>query len=341
LVKILLNLIFAMKPFKLQHQFFLLSIALALFSSNALSQVDVFLSKPDSNIFKVIGIDQSSSSFGDTARILEYNANGLLIEESVPKYYMYINYRYNDNGQLTEKEALYGESFANGTTLYSYDGDTLTEKSLLMVSFQKKIMIMNKQGKPITEKIFYAAGYSSNSYIKQIKYNYSVSEQLTMITSGTDYHDYSKEPEDYYEMDEDQIINELQAAKLIKQENIRSVFNYKNNLISSEITYNSDLQIKLHEKLYKYDGKGKLIQEKEITYTYPESPKLKPIPEKTETIVRNKYNQKGELIEIKQINKGYTSLAYYVGGKLVKETELYKDKKIEGTVVNYQYVYYK
>jgi hypothetical protein len=329
-----------MKQHKLDHPLLILFFLIVVFPSSVLSQVEVFLSKPDKNIFKVIGIVQSSDIPDDTARILEYNQNGLLIKESVPKYYIFIDYRYDNSGRLTEKEALYGESFANGTTFYSYSGDTLVEKSLLFMSFQKKIKVLNKKGKTIYENTFYAAGNSAESFIEHIDYDYSESGQLNGTKQEISYHDYSKEAEDYYEMDEDQIITELQMAKLTKKVNSYTIFKYKNDLLISENTFNTGSGQKTNEVYYTYNQGGQLVLKKEFTYTFPELPNINSSPSKNKTIIKNKYNKKGELLENKQIKDKYVQTGYYQNGKLIKETEAFNDKKIKGTLINYQYIYY-
>jgi hypothetical protein len=330
-----------MKQRKLDFKFLILLIILKAYSAVGFSQSEVFLSKPDKNIFKVIGIDQTINGPDDTARILEYNQNGLLIKESVPKYYIFIDYRYDLAGRLIEKEALYGESFANGTTFYSYHGDTLIDKSFLFMSYQKKIKLLNRKGQAIFENTFYAAGNPAESFIEHIDYDYSESGKLNMVKQEITYHDYSKEAEDYYEMDEDQIINELQLANVIRKENSYTVLKYKNDLLVSEISYNSESGQKTSDVLYKYNRDGKLLLKNEITYTYPESSKPKHKPVKVKTTIKNKYNPKGELIENKQINNKYCLTGYYKEGKLIKQTEVYDDKKSQGSVVIYQYVYFE
>jgi hypothetical protein len=309
-------------------------------SSIILAQMDVYLSKPEKDIFKVIGIDKTKNSSEDTSRIFEYNRDGLLIFESMPQYYMFINYRYDNEGKLIEKEALYGESFLNGTTFYYYNSDTINEVAILLASYSNSIKVLNKQKKPVSEKTWYAAGLSTESYIKQVNYEYSGAGFLQMIKYNTEYHDYNKETEDYFDMDEDDIIDELESAKIIKQENSHAIFTYKNNLIISEITYNSDSKKKIEEKLYKYGKNGKLIERKEIEFNYPETAKAKPVPRKDVTIYKYKYDNNGDLIEISQVNNGYTTTGSYNNGKLIKETETNKGSKKATSVIEYQYVYY-
>jgi hypothetical protein len=325
---------------KFVYQIFFQTILLTIFPSIVFAQTEVFLSKPDTNIFKVIGIEQSTESTNDTALIMEYNRNGLLISESVPKYYFFIDYRYDDENRLTEKEALYGESFSNGTTFYSYSNDTIIEKSFLMISFRKNIKVLNKEKQVSSEITYYAAGQSSESYIEHMNYNYTTSGKPNRIDLIREYHDYSKEVEDYYEMDEDLIISELESAEKTKVEKTYTEFNYKSGLPTSEITINSATGKKLLEKYFKYDKKSYLLEKKEITYNASESEKSNSSPKKTKVINRYKYDIKGQLIENMQTSKSYSTIKLYKDGKLIKETEVFDNKKLEGTVVTYQYVYY-
>jgi len=329
-----------MKQIKFNYLKFWGPFLIIIWPSIAMSQTEVFLSKPDPNIYRVIGIEKSGETPNDTALIMEYNRNGLLVSESVPKFYIFIDYRYDSEGRLIEREALYGESFANGTTFYSYSGDTLVEKSLLMNSFQKKIKVLNNEKQVSAEITYYAAGQSTDSYIENVNYSYLPSGKLKRIECVTQYHDYSKEAEDYYEMDEDLIISELQLTKKIREEKTYTEFNYKNDLPISEITYNSGSGKKLRNIKFKYDDKTHLIEKKEVTYAVSASSKQISSQGRTTIIYRYKYNQEGQLIENSQINRGYSSTKFYKDGKLIKETEAYDDKKIEGTLVTYQYVYY-
>jgi hypothetical protein len=161
-------------------------------SSVILAQMDVYLSKPEKNIFKVIGIDKSKNSSEDTSQVYEYNRDGLLKYESMPQYYMFINYRYDNEGKLIEKEALYGESFLNGTTFYYYNSDTINEVAMLLASYSNSIKVLNKQRNPVSEETWHAAGLSTESYIKKVNYEYSGTGFLQMIKYNTEYHDYNK-----------------------------------------------------------------------------------------------------------------------------------------------------
>jgi len=299
------------------------------------SQTQVFLSKPDDHIFKVIGLVQENDNSFDTARILEYDTEGLLKSESIPKFYQFINYSYDNQHRLIGKEALYGESSANGTSLYTYNGDTIIEISLLIDSYRKKITIQDKNKNPIHEINYFAASYSSNSYISEEVYSNDLKGKFKSKNDFTVYYDYHNEAQNYYEMNDDQIISELKSAKQINQSTAITFYKYKKEFLLSEKTYTEGQRKKIHEILYKYNKSNQLKAKKERFYSNNSSVKKNKVSTKME------YNKIGELIEITQLGKGIKVISYYQSGKLKKEIEFASDKKIEPIVTNYQYIYYQ
>lgn len=330
-----------MKRKNLYRTYALLFALIGLNWIQAKSQMEVFLSVPDTKIQRVVALSNDNGNVEDTARVLEYDKNGLLIQERVPAYYIYIDYRYNKQGQIVEKEALYGESFENGTSSYFYSTDSIIEIIQAMGYFQKNLKTYNKKKQLISETVYFAACGAGESFIEHIIYNYYETGKPNLTEYKRIYYDFSGEPTEFFDMEESQILAELQSASKLREEKKHTIYDYKGNLCQSETTYDSNTRKKLMEITYKYDNDGKILLKKEIAYTYPENKNTKPIPTiNVNYSIKYKYNNNGELIEIQQINAGYTHTGYYADGKLLRETEMYDNKDSLPTEIKYQYFYY-
>jgi hypothetical protein len=324
-----------------QYLFNLLTISILLpFALPLKAQPDVFLKGPDKNIHTVIGIQKPETGFCDTVRIYKYNPEGLLLNESMPCYYMFVDYQYDTYGRMLQKDALYGESFANGTTYYRYQGDTIYELSHLLVSYQKALTIKGKGNKTLYKRTWRTAGLGAESSIHEMSFEYSPEGQILKSISQISYHNYSNEDGEF-EIDENtDYPSEIEKSPLVRKEKTQTTFRYRKKRLVSEITINPETHQKLAEITYLYNKNSAITEKKEVTYTTSFFTNDKPVLMKQIRTTYYKYDRLNDLSEVISISDGYSQTYIYQNNRLIKEIEAGGKENAESTSIEYHYIYY-
>lgn len=303
------------------------------------SQTKVFIGKPDKNIRMVVGLSDNGGEFHDTIRVLEYNRQGLLIHERIPASYIFLDYWYDDSNRLVQKEALYGESFANGATSYIYSGDTIIEISSLLASGQKTVKLHDKQARPIKEISWYVSTNGSESFIEEITYDYSATNQLQLQTIKRNYYHINVEGESSFWEYVTSIQDLFIPSEILRSEEIGLQYNYKKERLVSVVESVQGTNHKRPVTSYKYNCKGLIVQKKEIAYIRNNFGD-RPLRDKIINHIIYKYDKQGDIIEILESGMGYSLKCNYLDGRLNTETEIYKGTVNEKSVINYRYLYF-
>jgi len=320
-------------------QFTILLLLLVIFSFNMANaqETNFFIGKPDKNIKRVVvydvDIEKDTTSL---SYIVEFNKNGQVIKESQPEVHIHVNYKYDKKGRLITKDALYGESFANGTTDYHYSKGVEIEKNKAMGFYSEIRKEFNKAGNIREEQTFYVAGGMGESKIETIIYKYNKNDLLAQKIINIDQYDFEVEPGEVPEMEPEILIKKLKAAKIKGKESFIESYEYNLNkqLISKEfISTNS--KKKLYKETYEYDDSGLLAKEKKGCFTTDSQVNI-PCEE---TKIERKYTTKNQLESITTERDLFLNIETYKDGRLVSSYGRYA--RTDSYRYSYKYEYYE
>lgn len=314
---------------------FTILILLFGFHQNLTSQFEkLFLNEADKNIKEVICyeiIDNDSSVY---SKII-YNKKGLILSENQPEYHIHINYKYDKENRLSEKEALYGESFANGTTTYKYDNNTRIAEINAMGFYSFEIERYNDAGNiEIKEIYFIAAGMGESKVEKQYFY-YDKSGKLLKTMYLTEYLDIKKEAGSLVDIKaKDELIKELLFNPLIRTEQGVEIYKYnKKGQLYSRLYTNLNTNISIWEKIYLINLEGLVGFENHYFLNSESMEKNLSSQKYTKSF---HYNNDKELERVEENTEGIKTTKYYKNNKLIKKTE---SRNQGESITNYHYYY--
>ena len=321
-------------------QFTFLMVSYLTFGFNVIiaQETSYFIDKPDKNIKKIIkySVDtEKDTSYLDY--VVEYNKSGQLIKESQPEVHIHIDYEYDKKGRLQKKEALYGESFANGITTYEYIDGSVIEKNLAMGFYSETRNEFDKIGRLNKTSTFYVAGGMGESKIETIVYEYNMDNQVSKKSINIEYYNYEVEPGEVPEMKTEYLISKLKAAKLGKKNHFVEKYKYDSakNMIQVDFL-NDDKNELQYYTTYQYNNSGLLTKEHKVCVKPSGNHAVLPCEE---TKTERKYNAKNQLESITTKGGAYSNINFYKEGRLVSSSEKYSSNL--SYKYTYKYEYYK
>ncbi len=318
-----------------------------------------FAQSSQKQIKSVIGTCYQNS---DTATICTeeyYNKFGLLDSMRDNRYYIKIDKKYDQKGRIIQKEALFGESFGNGTTNYFYYLDSTLEKEAAGGFYRETLTIFSPTGDTSMVSEIFVSGGPYQSFKKTILYSF---KNHQLIETGTTQMFYSL-PDGYYEIElaePDSIKSVLKTLEIYNTVQFTTKFEY--NKVGKIISKTLNHALNLQKNYYSYDSQNRetkvvvligadtsSIAEyqydkngKRIKYTTTSFLKNGQNLENTvsKTQIIDIYDKKGNLLqENKSNNTIIYQIDYYKNGQLVKTEEFENDTKISSAIV-FQYQYY-
>lgn len=182
-------------------------------------------------------IDYYTNKVDTTKKCIEkeYDRNGNLISEKDNRYYIIIDMKYDSENRIIEKQALYGESFANGTTIYKYQKNEITETDAAMGFLNHKVIRFNSNNDTSEINEIHIDLFGNESWRKTIQFQYNNKNLLRTKT----------------------IINEQYKPTLLEE-----VSTINNELVQVVFSDNNKLGEKLNKIHYSYNANNKLISKK-------------------------------------------------------------------------------
>jgi len=309
---------------------FLLNLLLGF--SIIAQEKNYFVDKPDKNIKRILiySIDTENDTSGLNS-VIEFNKDGNVVKETQPDYHIHVSYKYDMKGRLIEKEALYGESFANGITSFEYYDKLEIEKNQAMGYYSETRKELNELGKTIKSTTYYVAGGMGESKIESVVFTYGNEGFLSNKSINITYFNLEIEPGEIQEIKPKNLITKLKTAEVNRKEQITEKYKYNSakNLIQKELLKGEKEKL-LVSTSYEYNNSGLLIKKLKncikhsneiVNYTCDE------IEEK------RKYNSKNQLESITVKKDNYLNINLYNEGKLVNSTEKYSSN------LSYRYAY--
>ncbi len=313
-------------PTRVSLSILLLFLTFCLTGSRLLAQEEIFfVNKPNTGIKRIIECEIGDKNDTTQGFIYDYDTNGLLVKVTQPESHVLVDYQYDTIGRLIKVDALYGESFANGTTTYDYSDGNETETTLAMGYFTKKRKIFNKQGN-ISKLITYnIGGGMGNSYLKEEVFEYDTKGLLKKKHITIKRYDLNKEPGEFSENESNALVEELVNSELLKKDRFVEVYIYdtKKQLVKThfkdliidktvfEVEYIYNQAGKLAEKIGKYASNNKVdytgvsFNQKHTINAYDENNELKTVTEKDDYYQLIKNYKEGRLVAaIQENNKG-------------------------------------
>lgn len=232
--------------------------------------------------FSNLKITGTSISYGDTlseALVMVYDSQGRLIKSYDNRYYILLEFKYDEKGRIAEKSFLYGESFGNGSTVFKYFDNYYTETTFAAGFYiQKQVRLPDSS--EINEVFF---GNFSDTYIlsKTIRFFDSekriVKEQITRIHKKADSTVIECDLED-----EPCILKAFENMQCVDTVHTTITYEYKNNKLSK---YHENDKLTDKKIFYKYNNSGFRVSEEIFEFdTLTYSQKLV-------------YNSKNKLVE--------------------------------------------
>jgi len=304
---------------------------------------------------------------GDTVQsnciVKLYNKNGLETSEHDNRYYMMIDMVYDSLNRMIEKDALYGESFGNGTTFYSYTSNKTFEKEHAMGFYRELEREMNRSGQVTTEKELFLSGYYGQNSVSTTKYIYS-SNLLKSKETITKSYEFDEE---YINMNfnrPEELINKILKSKMVEE--IKTTVNYEYNdskqLITETeknptsikiktYTYNPETKLKIketqktdnflsYELITNYNKAQKITKETKLFYYESSDEKGASTITKTDNTIEYQYDDLDNITKITEYsdNKKYSD-QIYENGLLTKEISYDTQDEIYEILI-YVYTYY-
>jgi uncharacterized protein YbcV (DUF1398 family) len=324
--------------FKTRH-LALLMFAKVFFSFDTLvaQETEYFAGKPDKNIKSVliyeVDIEKDTSYL---YRIVEFNKNGQVVKDEQPDYHIHLNYKYDEMGRLIEKDALYGESFANGVTTWFYSESKVIEKNQAMGFYSETVKELDKEGKIVKISTFFVAGGMGESKIQIETFDFNKSKLITKRNIEISYFDFNLEPGETSEMEPETLIEKLKNSKILKKENFTEVYSYNSQeKLTAKAFYIADQKKSLSEQVFEYNDKGLLVKETKKCFENNEFRDLDCI----EYSVDRKYSRQNKLESITTKKESFLSIETYKNERLLSSYTKYSDK-YESKYL-YKYVYFE
>lgn len=317
---------------------YLFTIILLLFGycQNLTSQFEkLFLNEADKDIKEVICyeiLDGDSSIYSRTT----YNKQGLVVSENQPDYHIHQNYKYDKNGRLIEKEALYGESFANGIVKYEYNDKVRIAENDAMGFYLVEIERYNDAGNDEIKETYYIAAGMGESKVQKRYFYYDISGKLLKIMYLTEYLDIKKEVGSLVDSkNKAGLLRELLSAPLIRKEQGVETYSYnKNGQLYRRLYTNLNTNISEWEKTYLLNLDGLIGFE---THYFWNSESLEKEPANEKYTKSFHYNNEKKLERIEENNGDVIITKYYISDKLVE----IKESRNQGESVTKYHFYYK
>ncbi|MDF1547991.1 MAG: hypothetical protein P1P88_09215 [Bacteroidales bacterium] len=310
-------------------------IFFGLFQSERLNgQVtpDLFADKPDNKVKEVISYLEGKDT-STIESVISFDRNANVIREAQPDFYVEINYKYDKAGKLIEKDALYGESFANGKTIFQYIDNKVVESTFALGFYSQVHKTFDNRKKLQKLKSLYIAAGMGESKIETENYEYNNKKLLVRKEMNLTYYDLNKETGTIDEVPANSLIVELRAANVLKNEKYFTTYSYdKKNKLVAEVFYNADTKKKLWEINYKYNSKGLLVNEMKSCSNHPENNQNNVCKEYQ---VIKDYDADGKLMSITTKEKNFEQKLVYKDGRLINTTEKYEP----GDAIHYTYKY--
>ncbi len=322
--------------FRTRHLALLFFVKMFLsFYTLAAQENEYFVEKPDKNVKRVLVYEVVAKQ--DTSylnRIVEFNKNGKVIKDEQPDYHIHLNYKYDDKGRLIEKEALYGESFANGIATYSYPDGYEIEKNQAMGFYSETVKELDDKSDVVKISTFYIAGGMGESKIQTETFNFDKNKLLSQRNIEIKYFDL-EEPGEASEMKSETLIEKLKGSKLIKKENFEEIYTYNSKgMISTKKLFPANSKKQILNHFFEYNDGGILVKEVKDCLEKNNEPQS---IDCTEFTIEREYNKQNKLKSITTKKRDYLCIEIYENNRLVSSDIKYSEKYRSKYFYKYEY----
>lgn len=321
----------------IKYKLIVLSILLFIAMQKMTAQFpELFIGKVDKNIKEVsCYIVDNKGDSSDVEYVFNFDQHGFLVREAQPNYYVEVNYTYDKQGRVSEKDAVYGESFANGTTSYSYAKDTTIVKNMAMGFYSETRTIMNNLGQTAKVESYFVAGGMGESKIELEQFTYNKNQLPDSKQITITFFDFNKEIGEIQESEPADLLSALKMSPISKSESYIVNYQYDDKKqLETEILSVMNTKEKIWEINYVYN-KASLLISKIKTCQQTDNQKFS-ITCNASSVIK-KYDADNQLIGVVNTESGHTIQQFYSQGKLIKDIEEYNGTDEVSHIYRYKY----
>lgn len=298
----------------------------------------------------------------------KYNRQGLLLGKHNYKYYHSKEFKYDSLNRIVEVEALYGESFANGITKYSYKGSKTLKQEFAMGYYAEMLITKTDFDSVSHIEFILASGSFGENRFETHQYYFNDKNQTVKLIVNTTFYNLVMERDDLLMLEPVDIKKKLFNSKVESKKEI--IRNYKYNqvgnikldietylksgrILKTEYFYDKNSNLKSREVYYddtllvydwyfKYNENELLVKEIKHNYEKVFSDYKNNVYTYEDMLITLEYfyNTNADLIQIKESHEDKRVInKYFKEGKLIKKEE--HNSKGEWTeTIDYEYVYW-
>jgi len=298
----------------------------------------------------------------------KYNEQGLLLGEYNYQYYYSKEFKYDSLNRITEVDALHGESFANGTTKYSYEGNKTFEKEFAMGYYSESVITKTVFDSISRIEWLIASGDYSENKFETHQYYFNEKNQIVKLMVNTTFYDLDMERDDLLLLGPADIKKKLFNSKVQSKEEILKIYEYNQDgnikldietylnsgrILKAECFYDKNTKQKTREVYYndsllaydwyfEYNENGQPAKEIKHNYEKVFSDYKNNVYTYEDMLITFEYfyNTNADLVQIKESYKEQRVInQYFKKGKLIKKEE-HNSKGEWVETIDYEYVYW-